>query len=605
MTAVLAWIFLVATATTATLSAADATAVGVGRIYHIEGDLLRYVPEEDDWVAVVRDAPFTAGDTLYSGSRGMAELIVPNGAWIRTGNSTQIQFIALDHDLAEMDVASGVARFYNKSTDAVVKVTSPFGYVIAYPATVFDFYVGENTAEAIAIRGKVSFVHTASNARYDISGGSPSILANQNQVSSGEGIADPDWNRWNAIRETFWMTKANVRGRSAEYLPPSLRDEAYALEENGRWERVPYEGANRWFWRPRVVVGWSPFTVGRWTDWHGDQTWVPAEPFGYITHHYGNWVYVRNSWYWAPPVVSMRVGLPLLDIGFFWNPGRVSWIHHGAYVGWVPLAPREMYYSQRNWGGPHAVVVTNANIAQININIRNYAYANHAVVVNQNHFSHVKNYRDVRVANINRTNVIRNYRAAPVINNTVIPNYKADNKRYSFTNLTLKEKPHNTVINRIRHNEAIVKGGRKENAAAVQERVKRIPEGRVNRESRIEQPKGTNHIVPVKEIDRPKSEIKLPQRDVKSGGKPGHQEKPDARPERMGPVKPEQQPGQPARPERAAPARPVERAPENTTEPTPVQRQIEKKKEPKSSEKDEDKRRERKVSNDEEKGRKR
>ena len=42
--------------------AADEPAVVVGRIYHVEGDLFRYVPEENDWVAVVRDAPFGAED---------------------------------------------------------------------------------------------------------------------------------------------------------------------------------------------------------------------------------------------------------------------------------------------------------------------------------------------------------------------------------------------------------------------------------------------------------------------------------------------------------------------------------------------------------------
>ena len=115
-------------------SAADAPAVVVGRVYTIEGDLLRYVPEENDWVAVVRDAPFGTEDTLFSGSRGMAELVAPNGTWIRVGNSTQIQFIALDTDLSEMDVAAGVARFYNKGSDTVIKATSPFGYVLAIPA---------------------------------------------------------------------------------------------------------------------------------------------------------------------------------------------------------------------------------------------------------------------------------------------------------------------------------------------------------------------------------------------------------------------------------------------------------------------------------------
>jgi len=138
----------------------------VGRIYHIEEDLLRYVPEEKDWVATVPDAPFGAGDTLFSGSDGMAELIIPNGVWIRAGNVTQIQFIALDADLAEMDVASGTVRIYGKG-QAAVKVTSPFGYVQADPGTIFDVYVGENSIEVVAIKGTASFVHSAAGERYD------------------------------------------------------------------------------------------------------------------------------------------------------------------------------------------------------------------------------------------------------------------------------------------------------------------------------------------------------------------------------------------------------------------------------------------------------
>ena len=158
--------FLAAVGVVPLSSAADVPGMVVGRIFYIEGDLLRYVPAEKDWVAVVRDAPFGTEDTLFSGSRGMAELIVPNGTWIRIGNSTQIQFITLDTDLSEMDVASGVARFYNKSSDTVIKVTSPFGYVLAYPGTVFDFYVGENSVEVVAVKGKVSFIHSATEAKY-------------------------------------------------------------------------------------------------------------------------------------------------------------------------------------------------------------------------------------------------------------------------------------------------------------------------------------------------------------------------------------------------------------------------------------------------------
>src|SRR4030042_6336234 len=115
MIELLVCLFLTAVVMVPPSPAAEEPGMVVGRIYYIEGDLLRYVPAEKDWVAVVRDAPFGTEDTLFSGSRGMAELIVPNATWIRIGNSTQIQFITLDTDLAEMDVASGVGRSSRKS----------------------------------------------------------------------------------------------------------------------------------------------------------------------------------------------------------------------------------------------------------------------------------------------------------------------------------------------------------------------------------------------------------------------------------------------------------------------------------------------------------
>ena len=49
--------FLAAVAMVPPSSAAEAPAVVVGRVFHIEGDLLRYVPEVKDWVAVVRMRP--------------------------------------------------------------------------------------------------------------------------------------------------------------------------------------------------------------------------------------------------------------------------------------------------------------------------------------------------------------------------------------------------------------------------------------------------------------------------------------------------------------------------------------------------------------------
>ncbi|MGA2107641.1 MAG: DUF6600 domain-containing protein [Syntrophorhabdales bacterium] len=536
--------------------AADAPPVVVGRVTDVETDLLRYVPEENDWVAAIRDVPFAAGDTFYSGNEGRAELMAPNGSRVRIGSATQIQFIALDPDFAETDVAAGAARLYNNGRDMVIRADSPFGYVLSYPGSVFDFYVGENSVEVVAVKGTVSFVHTDTNARYDVSAGSPSILADRNEVASGEGTVDPDWDAWNTNRDRFWAAKSRLRGPSAGYLPLALRSDAYVLEENGRWVRVVYEGRECWFWRPTTVAaGWAPFTVGRWTEWYGDQTWIPAEPFGYVTHHYGAWVLVGTRWYWAPPVA--RPGLPLLDVGFAWYPGRVSWIQRDGYVGWVPLAPRETYYCHYAWGGPRAVVVTDINIGRFNVNVRNYAYARHAVIVSRNNFYGVNNYRNVQVTNAN----INNYRAAPVINNTVTDNYPNMRRRYNYSNVTVNEKPHASVVNRIRQNEKIIHEGRKENPVALSQQAKNIRKGSVNQEARVQQPKMTNYILPAAQVNRPRSEVTFQQREVKSAGqgagvRPGPQGQP-GRPGGFGSAPPSPRPmEQTERPQGMPPAPP-------------------------------------------------
>jgi len=172
-----------------------------------------------------------------------------------------------------------------------------------------------------------------------------------------------------------------ARGESTKYLPESLQDQAYDLDSNGGWEQVDYEGAPRYFWRPSYVsAGWTPFSSGRWTVWHGDHTWVPCEPFGYVTHHYGNWVYIGNYWYWAPPAYG----------GMYWYPGRVAWVNSGVSIGWFPLAPYEIYYCHNYWG-PWSRVRHYRHHHYYDC--RTYRHHRHARFIDQHHFHRAKDYR--------------------------------------------------------------------------------------------------------------------------------------------------------------------------------------------------------------------
>ncbi|NLJ29204.1 MAG: hypothetical protein GX433_14530 [Deltaproteobacteria bacterium] len=487
----------------------------VGRISHVEGELMRYVPEEKDWVATVKDAPFGLNDALYSDENAKAEFIMPNGTWIRIDGDTQIQLIALQEEVTEIDVATGIARFYNKSPNSIIKVTTPFGYVAAPVGSTFDLYVGDNSVEVIPLKGTVDFIHEGDEARYDVSAGAPSLIADSRDVSSGEGTVDGDWDDWNQQRDDIWNKRIAVKGDSVRYLPEGLRDEAYELEDNGTWEKVYYDGGYHTFWRPtRVAVGWTPFSAGRWTVYYGDNCWIPDEPFGYVTHHYGNWVYAGTGWYWAPPVSRVRVVnvAPAVGIGFSWYPGRVGWIHADTHIGWVPLAPTEVYYGHRRWG-PRSIVVNDINITTVNIN--RFRYIDRAVVVNHRDFYRVNDYRNVRITNINKTTIINNYRPAPVVNQRIINNYTSIKERYNFTNTQVTRKPHQTVIGRIERNQRIAQQATRVNARAIERDVERIRPRKVQQSGQIQPPRVSNRFVNVDSVNKPSSEVRFEQRELK------------------------------------------------------------------------------------------
>jgi hypothetical protein len=489
----------------------------VGRISHVEGRLLSYVPEEKEWIATVKDAPFGTNDTLYSEKDGRAEIIMPNNTWTRIDGNTQIQLILLNGDLTEVDVPSGVARFYNRGSDAFIKTTTPFGYVEGPAETSFDLYVSDDSVEVIALEGTVYFFHHTAGTRFEVIAGSVSIFSDSGKVTAGEGRGQSGWEAWNRGRDTLWAERMQLKVKSAEYLPPRLRDHAYLLEENGRWEKVYYDGAYCYLWRPLSVgVGWAPFTVGRWTVWHGENTWIPYEPFGYVTHHYGNWVFARGFWYWTPPVTRVRVylGPPLLNIGFAWYPGRVAWIHFGVNLGWFPLAPHEPYYCYRRWG-PRAVIVKNVRAANTNMSIHRYRHFKRAVIINRKNFHRVDGYRKFMVRNIRNTPIIKNYRVTPVLNNTILKNYKNIGPRHGLTNTALTQKTHRRISERIKQKQLVEKRTVGSKVKTIGRNITNNRPNRIIGKTRIKPKKVKDGFFPVHRSNRPVSKVRLEQREGK------------------------------------------------------------------------------------------
>ncbi|HSW63155.1 MAG TPA: hypothetical protein VLH56_07595 [Dissulfurispiraceae bacterium] len=87
---------------------------------------------------------------------------------------------------------------------------------------------------------------------------------------------------------------------------------------------------------------------------------------------------VTIGWFWVPPVTRE----------VYWSPGYVGWVRTSDYVGWVPLAPGEIYYGRGNYGR-NSVNITNININQVNITnvYRNADVNNGATLVRRSTFA--------------------------------------------------------------------------------------------------------------------------------------------------------------------------------------------------------------------------
>jgi hypothetical protein len=378
----------------------------VGRITFLEKNLFRYLRDAKDWSLAALDVPVADGDVLYTDVQGRSELTFPNDTRIRLNDKTKIQLDQVKSNLTSAYVNSGVARFNNRAADTVIKVDTPYGQVLAGQPSSFDVYVGDSSVAVTALNGAVRFVDGKAN-QYDVKANSDSILADQNSVVSSRRYLDAGWDSWNNGRDN---ESKQWDSNPSPYLPAQLRSETQVLAENGNWEQLNYQGESANFWTPRnVAPGWSPFTVGQWTNWNNEQLWVPYERFGWVTHHHGGWVFINGRWYWRPPVAGGWRIAP-------WYPARAAWVNSGRYIGWVPLGWREAYYGRRYWG-PRTVIY-NERIRDVDF--RKYVNVNRVVIIEKERlYSGHRRYESVRDATVVRE-VVSHGRGAPVVTRDMV-----------------------------------------------------------------------------------------------------------------------------------------------------------------------------------------
>jgi len=346
---------------------------GVGRISLMNGQVSVQRGDSGDWVAGVVNAPLIAGDRVATAASSRAEVQFDSSNMLRMGANAEVHITQMEAGRYQIEFAKGILTYrLLRPTDATVEIDTPS--VSVRPSRVGAYRISVNDSGETQVTARSGSVEVFSPR------GSQWVSSGQTLIARGDP-ADPeyqivaavgydDWDRWNDTRDHALMQSV-----SPQYVGQGVSG-TEDLDGYGTWTNVPDYGE---VWQPTVPPDWSPYSYGRWVwlDWYG-WTWVSSDPWGWAPYHYGRWFYQANyGWLWYPGVRGIH---------HYWSPGLVAFFGFGVggfnlgfgfgfgNVGWVPLAPYEMFHpwwGRGYYGGLNrSINITNVNISSVYRNAR-------------------------------------------------------------------------------------------------------------------------------------------------------------------------------------------------------------------------------------------
>ncbi len=356
---------------------------GVARISLLNGDVSVRRGDSGDYVAAAQNAPLMVQDSIQTGAGARSEIQFDASSMVRLAQNTEVHFTDLQPGRVQLQLGRGTITFrLLRDANAQVEIDTPSVSVRPARMGVYRITVTDDGQSYITPRVGQVEVFTPK--------GSQTVDPGQTMMARGPS-SDPEFQLIAALNRDEWDAWSDSRDQglqrawanSSQYVPQGV----YGTEDlagHGQWVNTPDYG---YAWAPAVGPDWSPYSVGRWAweDYYG-WTWVSYDPWGWAPYHYGRWFNRGGGlgWAWWPG----RVG-----VGAFWSPALVGFFGFGpgfggigfGRIGWVPLAPFELFHPWYGRGGGFrsATVFNNTNIANI---YRNARVGNGVMAMNSQQF---------------------------------------------------------------------------------------------------------------------------------------------------------------------------------------------------------------------------
>lgn len=310
------------------------------RLSYIEGAVSVQPAGVDEWTAAAVNRPLTTGDQLWSDRGSRAEIDLGT-ATVSVADSSSISLLNLSDDGVQLQVTAGTANVTLRDLDPAVpfEIDAPNASVSLERPGSYRIGVDDAGNTVVAMRDGQAQVITGTGQSVVLRGGQGAQFSASGDVDVAPLGAADDFDRWCAQRAQRWTRNQDT----SQYVSSDVVG-SEELDNNGEWRQEPDYG---YVWYPtQVAVDWAPYRYGRWlwvSPW--GWTWVDSAPWGYAPFHYGRWAYLRQRWCWVPaPPRSRAVYAPALVAWIGGPRGGVSVaVGAGPGVGWLPLAPGEVY----------------------------------------------------------------------------------------------------------------------------------------------------------------------------------------------------------------------------------------------------------------------
>ena len=309
------------------------------------------VSELNGSVEARRNLPIAAGDSLRTDDPGRAEVALADGNLVQIGGGTELKFVSLsdqqgsDDEVSALELSEGslILSVVGDDERSVPRVDTSAATVYGSLGSRVRINADPRRGTAVIVRAGSVEVRTQAGS-YTVRAGNYLTVKEDEEPEIARGDFSRDrFDGWAA--ERLQVNSESPRSASSKYVEEDYAGDVQALDGYGDWDYN--SNYSSYVWRPRVSVGWTPYSSGSWYYTPIGLSWWSSDPWGWYPSHYGNWFFDSgwNSWCWSP--------------GSLYSPAWVYWGYSGSFLGWCPVgwyggfSPWwDNYY--RRWSFPRA-----------------------------------------------------------------------------------------------------------------------------------------------------------------------------------------------------------------------------------------------------------